>query len=144
MGSDEVIVLDTHALVRADSDDRKLGPKARALVSRMWPYGKVAVPAIACWEVGLLQSRSRIDLGMSLRDWREGLLRAGVVELPLDGSVAVRALDRAGLHDDPADRFIVATALVYDACWVTAGERPLEWRHALERQDARRLPRIKR
>jgi PIN domain nuclease of toxin-antitoxin system len=133
-----VIVLDTHALLWADTDDRKLGPKARALIGRMWPEGKVAVSAIAFWEVGLLQSRRRVDLGRPLRDWREGLLRAGVAELPLDGNVAVRALDLAGVHDDPADRFIVATALVHDACLVTADERLLAWRHTLERQDARK------
>jgi PIN domain nuclease of toxin-antitoxin system len=42
------------------------------------------------------------------------------------------------LHDDPADRFVAATALVHEACLITADERRLAWRHVLERQDARR------
>jgi PIN domain nuclease of toxin-antitoxin system len=133
-----VIVLDTHVLVWAASDDRKLGRKARALIDQQWASGRVAVPAIAFWEVGLLQERSRLRLPSTVREWRDSVLAAGAIELPLDGTVAVRAIDLAGLHDDPADRFIVATALVHEAALVTADERLLDWRHAMERHDARK------
>jgi PIN domain nuclease of toxin-antitoxin system len=133
-----VIVLDTHVLVWADSDDRKLGRKARAMIDRLWATGKVAVPAIAFWEVGVLQARRRLRLPTSVGEWRDAVLAAGAIELPLDGAVAVRALDLSGLHDDPADRFILATALVHGAALMTADERLLGWRHALERHDARK------
>lgn len=133
-----MIVLDTHVLVWAASDDRKLGRKARALIDQLWTIGKVAVPAIAFWEVGLLQERRRLSLPSPVRAWRDAVLAAGAIELPLDGTVAVRALDLARLHDDPADRFIVATALVHDAALMTADERLLDWRHAMERHDARK------
>jgi PIN domain nuclease of toxin-antitoxin system len=137
MGSGEVIVLDTHVLVWADNDDRKLGRRSRALIDRFWMSGKVAVPAIAFWEAGLLQARRRLRLPASVGEWRDAVLAAGAIELPLDGAVAVRALELAGLHEDPADRFIVATALVHGAALVTADERLLEWQNALERHDAR-------
>lgn len=133
-----MIVLDTHVLVWAASDDRQLGRKARVLIDRLWTIGKVAVPAIAFWEVGLLQARRRLQLPSPVREWREAVLAAGAIELPLDGAVAVRALDLSGLHDDPADRFIVATALVHGAALMTADERLLDWHHALERHDARK------
>lgn len=133
-----MIVLDTHVLVWADSDDRKLGRKARALIDRLWAIGKVAVPAIAFWEVGMLQARGRLELPVSAREWRDAVLAAGVIELPLDGTVAVLALDLSGLHADPADRFIVATALVHGAALMTADARLLDWRHGMERHDARK------
>jgi PIN domain nuclease of toxin-antitoxin system len=132
-----VIVLDTHVLVWADSDDARLGRKARAQLERSWPSGRIAVSSISFWEAGMLQARGRVRLPASIREWREALLTAGVIELPLNGSAAVRALDLAGLHHDPADRFIVATALVHDAALMTADERLLDWPHALERHDAR-------
>ena len=91
-----MIVLDTHVLVWAASDDRKLGRKARALLDQLWAIGKVAVPAIAFWEVGLLQARRRLDLPTSVREWRDAVLAAGAIELPLDGAIAVRALDLSG------------------------------------------------
>jgi len=130
------MVLDTHVLVWAVTDDRKLGRKARALIDRFWAAGRIAVPAIAFWEVGVLQARRRLQLPVPVREWRDGLLSAGAVELPLDGAIAIRALDLSGLHDDPADRFIVATTLVHDAALMTADERLLDWSHALERHDA--------
>ncbi|MNC89817.1 hypothetical protein D3C83_58150 [compost metagenome] len=79
-----------------------------------------------------MHARGRVKLPTSIRDWREALVNAGVVELPLDGAVAVRSLDLTGLHDDPADRFIIATALVHDAVLMTADERLLNWRNSLE------------
>ncbi|HMN79337.1 MAG TPA: type II toxin-antitoxin system VapC family toxin [Burkholderiaceae bacterium] len=132
-----MIVLDTHVLVWADSADRQLGRKTRALIERMWAGGKVAVPAIAFWEVGLLHARRRLRLPIAVGEWRDAILTAGAVELPLDGAVAIRALDLTGLHDDPADRFIIATALIHGATLVTADQRLLDWRHPLDRHDAR-------
>ncbi|MEO8441207.1 MAG: type II toxin-antitoxin system VapC family toxin [Betaproteobacteria bacterium] len=132
-----MIVLDTHVLVWAASDDRKLGRKARRMIDQLWASGKVAVPAIAFWEIGLLQARRRLKLPSSIMEWRDTILAAGAVELPLDGAIALRALDLAGLHDDPADRFIVATALLNNATLITADDRLLDWRHALDRHDAR-------
>jgi PIN domain nuclease of toxin-antitoxin system len=133
-----MIVLDTHVLVWAVTNKRQLGRKARVVIDRFWATGKVAVSAIVFWEIGLLQARGRLRLPASVRDWRDSLLNAGANELPLDGEVAVRALGLTALHDDPADRFIVATALIYDAALVTADERLLEWKHSLERHDARK------
>jgi PIN domain nuclease of toxin-antitoxin system len=133
-----VIVLDTHVLLWAVSDDRKLGRKTRALIDRRWANGELAVPAIAFWEVGLLVARGRLSLSRPVREWRNAVLAAGTLELPLDGNVALRALDLAGLHDDPADRFVVATALAHEATLVTADERLLSWQHSLERQDAKK------
>ena len=47
-------------------------------------------------------------------------------------------VDRMGaLPEDPADRFIAATALVEQAELVTADERILAWQHAMARHDAR-------
>lgn len=133
----EVIVLDTHVLLWMDSNDRKIGRRTRALIDRNWAVGNVAVAAIVFWEIGMIAARSRIRLPLPLAEWRQSLLAAGVLEFPLDGAVVIRALDLAGLPDDPADRFIVATALERHASLVTADEKLLAWRHGLERHDAR-------
>jgi PIN domain nuclease of toxin-antitoxin system len=132
-----MIVLDTHALLWADSGDRKLGRKTRAFIEREWAKAEVGAPSIAFWEVGLLVDRRRLRLSSALREWRDALLGAGLLELPLTGEIAIRALELQSLHDDPADRFIMATALVHGATLVTADERLLDWPYGLAKHDAR-------
>ena len=132
-----MILLDTHALYWADGNDRKLGKKARAALQRAWQKGRVAVSAITFWEIGALAAKKRLRLPMPTAEWRTEVLEAGVIELPLDGAIALRSLDLANLHDDPADRFIAATALVHGATLMTADQRLLDWKHPLERIDAR-------
>jgi len=132
-----VIVLDTHVLAWADGDERKLGRSARALLGRLWGRGEVAVCALSFWEVALLQSRGRLKLTAAPDEWRQELLEGGLVELPVDGNVAIRAVGLGGLPTDPVDRLIVATALHHGASLMTADERLIGWNHPLVRHDAR-------
>ncbi len=85
----------------------------------------------------MLHGKGRIDLGHDMRAWRTRLLADGLVEIPVDGDIAIRANGLAGLHADPADRLIVATALGGHTL-VTADERILSWSGRLDRLDARR------
>jgi PIN domain nuclease of toxin-antitoxin system len=132
-----VIVLDTHALLWAVADDKKLGRKTRQLIERRWGAGEVAVSAISFWEAAVLQQRGRIVLPAAAEAWRVDLLDNGLTELPITGAIAVRAVDLGDLPLDPADRMIVATALIHRAQLVTADVSLLAWRHALVRHDAR-------
>lgn len=132
-----MIVLDTHVLAWAVNDERKLGRKTRALIDRQWSRGQVAVCAMSFWEIALLESRGKLELPVGTAEWRGELLAAGLVELPVDGTAGIRAVQLVGLPSDPADRLIVATALHHDASLVTADDRLLEWDHAMVRHDAR-------
>lgn len=138
MEGTEVILLDTHVLIWAMGSEPRLGRKARALIENFWQAGNVAVSAISFWEAGLLHERRRITLPVTPLAWRAEILAAGVIEHSLDGAVALRSIDLSGLPDDPADRFIAATALVHGAALMTADERILDWQHPLKRYDARK------
>jgi PIN domain nuclease of toxin-antitoxin system len=132
-----VIVLDTHVLAWADSDERKLGRKARALINRMWNRGEVAVCAMSFWEVAMLQARGRIELPATADEWRGQLLSAGLVELPVDGAIGIRAAALGEVPNDPVDRLVIASALHHGAALMTADQRLLDWNHPLVRHDAR-------
>jgi len=132
-----VILLDTHVLVWLDQGVSTLGPLAREAIQRTFDLAAVGVSAISFWEVAMLEQRGRLALARSVVAWRGALLAAGVRELPLTGDIGARAVELDGLHADPADRFILATALAEGATLVTADERLLTWRGPLQRVDAR-------
>lgn len=132
-----MIVLDTHALIWLECDDRRLGRKSRRLIEKEWANGEVAVCAISFWEVALLQSRNRVVFSRSIEEWRSAILEDGIAELALNGVIGIRAVEFGELPQDPADRLIVATTVVHRAELMTADERLLSWRHDLVRHDAR-------
>lgn len=132
-----MILLDTDALHWLDVDDRRLGDGSRRLALDALERDDCAVSSVTFWELALLVARGRIDLGGPTAAWRSDVLRTGLIELPLDGATAIRAVDLDLPHQDPADRFIVATALAHDATLLTADATLLAWRGPLRRHDAR-------
>lgn len=131
-----MILLDTHVLLWLDREDPALGPDSRELFATAWEKGSVAVSAISFWDAAMLAARGRIDLRQSPESWRLDWLRAGLEEVALDGALAVAAPALADFHPDPADRFIVATALAESATLVTADQAILGWSGPLRRQAA--------
>ncbi len=130
------MILDTHTLLWMDCDDSALGALAREHIAIAWRSGHVAVSAISFWEVAMLAERGRIELPVPANQWRMDWLRAGLTEVPVDGHVAVQSCQLKDFHRDPADRFIVATALIHGGPLITADRQILEWPHDLERVDA--------
>lgn len=115
-------VLDTHAWIWWVSDPARLGKHARQIVERATRLG---VPAICCLEAATLAVRGRITFDRPALKWIHDALALPRVELlSLTPAVAVKA---AGLPPtfpgDPADRLIVATALLEHAALVTKDDR---------------------
>lgn len=71
----------------------------------------------------MLAERGRIKLDTEPRKWvADALARTPAQEAPITFEVAVRSREIMPSHADPADRFLVATALVYDLALVTADD----------------------
>jgi PIN domain nuclease of toxin-antitoxin system len=105
-----LVVLDTHVAVWWAGDPTRLGRTARA---RLETEDRLGIPSIVFWEVALLVRKRRLDLGMPVNHWATAIQSVPRVEtLPLTAEIAVHA-DEVKMHADPADRFIVATALEY-------------------------------
>lgn len=136
MGRHEVILLDTHVAIWFMTASEFLGKKTRSMISQALAEDRVAVSAITFWEIALLIAKRRVRSLESASTRRESLLSTGVREIPLTGDIALLAVELDGLHGDPSDRFIVATAIAHDATLVTADDALLGWRHRLRRQDA--------
>ncbi len=109
-----MVVLDTHTVLWWATEPSRLGARARDVLTEAdW----LGVPAIVFWELAMLVRRGRLELDLPVREWTTRLLAIPRIEpLALTAEVAVLA-DSLQMHADPADRFIVATAV--------AGESPL-------------------
>lgn len=131
-----MILLDTHALVWMDQDDAALGKAARRIVQTAWDTEDLAVSAISFWECEMLHGAGRLGLLQSPVEWRAELLAAGLIEIPVDGEIAMLSVRLNLPHKDPADRIIAATAIVKSAALITADANLLKWKHALKRYNA--------
>jgi PIN domain nuclease of toxin-antitoxin system len=133
-----VILLDTHALLWLNQGSPRLGPQSRQAADEALLEDSLAVSAVSFWEVAVLVERHRVELDRSTDRWHQELLRSGLIEIPLDGKIAIAAIGLPDLHGDPADLFIAATAIIKEARLITADRRLLNWSGPLECLDARK------
>ena len=131
-----MILLDTHAALWLRAGDAKLGSLARSEIHQAWDAQEVAMSAMSFWEVAMLRAKGRIGFPEDVGRWRLEQLGQGLIEIPVDGDIGIRANALADFHADPADRIIVATAMGGHRL-VTADERILCWGGSLDRLDAR-------
>ena len=121
-----MIVLDTHALVWWVADPSQIPTRARRLVQAALDKGeKLHVSAISLWEIALLLDRGRLTLSVDSTTWLGAIQALPFVSwLPVDNAIALRSVSLEQFpHRDPADRFIVATALATGATLVTGDRR---------------------
>lgn len=131
-----MILLDTHAAIWFISGDAALGRRSRAAALAALAEDQLTISAISFWEIALLVAKDRVKSLQSAAQVREEALGAGVVELPLTGDIALRAVALGNLPGDPADRFIMATAIIHNAILMTADAQLLAWKHTVKRQHA--------
>ena len=117
-----MIVLDTHALIWTVSDDPRLGRETRAAIEDTASTARIGVSAITPWEIALLASKGRLQLGRDVQSWMEvALPLPGIGMVAISPAIAIDSVQLPGsFHADPADRFIVATARHLNVPLVTA------------------------
>ena len=130
-----MILLDTHAAIWFTTD-AGLGKRSQAMADKALADSRLAISAVSFWEVAMLIAKRRLRSLDSAIELRQQMLDSGITEVPVTGDIAILAGNLDGLHGDPADRFIAATAIAHRATLVTADAVLLRWRHKLRRQDA--------
>ena len=113
-----MIVLDTHVWLWWVSEPSNLSKPA---VREITNADVIGISAISCFEIATAVAKGRISLDRGTLDWLEQTLALPRVEvLPLTPRIAVKATQLGKeFHGDPADRLIVATAILEDAVLVT-------------------------
>ena len=129
-------MLDTQALLWFRLDRRRLGRQTLAAIEAAWAAQEVVVSTITFWEVAMLSDKGRIDLQEEVGLWRQYLLDDGLREIPVDGVTAVAAGSLDYPRGDPADRLIIATAMLGGHQLVTTDRDILSWPGPLNRRRA--------
>jgi PIN domain nuclease of toxin-antitoxin system len=116
-----------------DPFDELLDPLGE-LLDRSGSRGQLRVLDISCWEVAVKTARGKLALSIEPTIWLRRAEKApGITFLPLDRDVllvATRLSD--ALHNDPADRMLVAAAILNELPLVTADQQIIDY--AMSRQ----------
>ena len=104
------LLLDTHLLLWAAGEPKKLSPKARRLIADA--DNELMFSAASIWEVAIKRALGRADFQVDTRLFRRGLIDNGYVELPVFSAHAVAVEALTPIHKDPFDRLLVAQSLV--------------------------------
>jgi len=114
------LVLDTHVWIWMAAGDQRAGTLEKYA-------GRLLLPAIGVWETAMLAAKGRLKLLPDLETWVARNLESPVEMEPLSAEISVRSSRLDDFHGDPADRLIVATALVLQMPLVTADQQIHDW-----------------
>ena len=104
------LLLDTHLLLWAAGEPKRLSKQARTLIDN--PDNELLFSAASLWEVAIKRGLGREDFKVDARLLRRGLLDNGYSELPISSDHVVATESLPPIHKDPFDRVLVAQATV--------------------------------
>ncbi|MDD2236310.1 MAG: type II toxin-antitoxin system VapC family toxin [Kiritimatiellae bacterium] len=115
------LMLDTCGLIWLANGGGALSRKALTAIQ---DADLVYVSAVSAMEIGCKASLGKLALRMNAAQWYQTVLEVhDLIEIPLEGQVAIRAAFLPQHHRDPADRIIIATALERKLSVVTHDRR---------------------
>ena len=121
------LLLDTHIWLWSLLEPARINETiAQALTT---PENTKWLSPISLWELTVLVEKKRLTLDRDLDAWvNEARARAPVNDVPLTAEVALATRHVDLSHRDPADRFLAATARVFDLHLVTVDQKLLQGR----------------
>jgi PIN domain nuclease of toxin-antitoxin system len=119
------LLLDTHVMLWSILEPERLPADVASALED--PENEIWLSPISIWEMLVLAEKHRIDIVDETPEaWVRRVLEAAPLrEATVGSEIAIQSRNLALPHQDPADRFIAATALVYDLVLVTADDRLL-------------------
>lgn len=114
------MILDTCALLWLAAGSKKL---SRSTLKEINEAPAAYVSAISGFEISLKISKGKLEIPCSVEEWFKRVTEHhSLTILPLDLEICMASAKLPPIHDDPFDRFIIATAKLNDLAVVTMDE----------------------
>ncbi|MBI4490839.1 MAG: type II toxin-antitoxin system VapC family toxin [Deltaproteobacteria bacterium] len=126
-----MILLDTHVWVWWVNGQPALSRKAHRSIHQAAEEAGVYLSSISVWEVAQLVVRGRLELTMDVESWvAKSEAMPFLHFVPVDNGIALKSVRLPEpLHNDPADRMIIATSTIMGFPLVTRDKRIIEYPH---------------
>jgi PIN domain nuclease of toxin-antitoxin system len=120
-----MILLDTCAVLWLAQSSARLSSETVSIIDR---EAVVAVSSISTFEIALQYRNGKLSLPMPPEEWWERFITHHRVDvIDLSPEIVMGATRLPLIHKDPADRFIIATALFHNSAVVSADSRFTEY-----------------
>jgi len=118
-------LLDTHIWIWSVSKPEKLSEEVKNALKD--GTNEFFISAISFWEFVVLVEKGRITISKTVEEWiRNAVNNPNIKEIPIDMRIAVKSREINLSHQDPADRFIAATAFTNRLTLITADRKLAE------------------
>jgi PIN domain nuclease of toxin-antitoxin system len=125
------LLLDTHLLLWAACEPRRLSRKARGLIAD--EANALFFSSASLWEVAIKSGLGRADFQVDPVQLLQGLLANGYEELAVSGRHAAQVAHLPALHADPFDRMLVTQARSEGLTLLTADDQVAQYRTPVQR-----------
>lgn len=123
------LILDTHIFIWLMEGSSELSARELKSIKQYSKKEQLLISPISVWEIANLEKSNRITLKQPTLQWiEEALASPAIILAPLTPTILCESVALPGdFHKDPADRMIVATARIMNACLMTRDKKILDY-----------------
>ncbi|MGH7884435.1 MAG: type II toxin-antitoxin system VapC family toxin [Thermodesulfobacteriota bacterium] len=126
-----MILLDTHVWIWWVNGTKKLPDKIGALINESIEKKEIYISSISVWETAQLLKSGRIEFTLDIETWISKTEALPFVNfVPVSNEIALKSVNlQEPLHQDPADRIIIATAIKLGLKLATFDRKIIKYKH---------------
>jgi len=119
-----MILLDTCAIIWDALEPDKLTNSAKKAIEKADRHNSLIIADISIWEISMLVKKKRIEIETSTPNFINLFLQSrNIAVKSISAEIAELSVNFGyEINNDPADRIIAATSIIYNAQLITADE----------------------
>lgn len=124
-----MILLDTHIWIWHIDNPGSLSRDALSAIEHAKYRKAVHISSISVWEICMLEKKGRLRLTIPVKSWIKKSEQLSFIKfIPVNNEIARKSAGLDGdLHQDPADKIIITTALEKGSPLITKDRRIIDY-----------------